>query len=105
MGKKCKKEVWHGCRPHHCDKKALPGSDYCGIHELDLLRAENAALRERVAVLERVREAADIACRQYSGKRGPVLVPMEVLNRLLNEADDLAAAKPAAQEGKEASDG
>lgn len=113
------------------DDDDLPSCLRSAAAELASLRAENAALRERVAVLERVREAAlRIAASKdalaaasksrISGVHGQTMAATAAFNRAedlyrearlaLWEADRemheaLAAAKPAAQERKEAADG
>lgn len=78
--------------------------------ELEQLREENAALREQVEVLERVRKAAIVADDFVWGDIGglyldpkttvPWVGQFHKVRDELREA--LAAAKPATQEGKEA---
>lgn len=63
--------------------------------ELDRLRAENAALRERVAVLERVREAAE-AVHRFDSSRSFMGKLVFVEERAMPE---MIAALDAAKDG------
>lgn len=78
---------------------------FCYRDRLGAARTESAALRERVAVLERVHAAvvyaAEGCCIPYY--RG--VLHDNLRDALESSRSALAAAKPAAQEGKEASDG